>query len=385
MTTLTGTSGDDNLAGGKGDTTPLNIFGEAGNDRLHSGPMNDTLNGGVGIDWAYFSLATGPVTVNLAAGSASGTGVGSDLLVSIENASGGTYDDTLIGDSGNNILDGSSGNDKLYGGLGSDVLVGGKGAGNDLLDGGEGFDYADYSSATAQVIVNLTTGSGTGGQVGTDTLVSIEGAYGGSGDDILTGDANSNHFTGGVGNDTIDGGGGADTAVYSGNRSNYTLTKTSTGWTVQSAVDGNDTLTSIERFKFADTAVVVDIAGTAGQAYRIYQAAFNRTPDSVGLGYWINYLDNGNSLNQAAAGFANSAEFKALYGANPTNAEVVARMYDNVLHRPGEAGGGNFWVNELNTKTRTVAEVLAGFSESAENQAALIGVIGGGFTYTPYI
>ena len=204
----------------------------------------------------------------------------------------------------------------------------------------------------------------------------IEHALGGSGNDTLIGNSSNNYL---YGDD------GTDTAVYSGNRSNYTLTKTSTGWTVQSTFDGNDTLTGIERFKFADTAVAVDIAGTAGQAYRIYQAAFNRSPDAAGLGFWINYLDNGNTLNQAAAGFANSTEFKALYGTNPTNAEIVAKMYDNVLHRPGEAGGVNFWINELNTNTRTVAQVLAGFSESAENQAALIGVIGNGFTYTPYI
>jgi hypothetical protein len=204
-------------------------------------------------------------------------------------------------------------------------------------------------------------------------------------DDILIGTANNDNINGGSGNDSINGGNGTDTAVFSGNRGDHTITKTTTGFTVSSAADGTDTLTNVERLKFGDATLALDISGTDGQAYRVYQAAFNRTPDSGGLGFWINSMDNGKPLSEVAAGFVASAEFKAVYGANPTNAQIVAKLYDNVLHRPGETAGVNFWIGELDSHRRSVAEVLAGFSESAENQAGLIGVIGNGFTYTPFI
>ena len=191
-------------------------------------------------------------------------------------------------------------------------------------------------------------------------------------------------ITGSAGNDTLDGGAGTDIALYSGNRASYTTAKTAAGWAVSSATDGLDTLANIERLKFADTAIALDTSGVGGQAYRLYQAAFNRTPDLEGLGYWVSRMDIGDSLTEVAKSFVNSAEFKSVYGASPTNAQIVTRFYDNVLHRAAESGGYNYWLGALNSGQDTVAVVLASFSESAENQAGVIGVIGNGILYTPY-
>ena len=192
------------------------------------------------------------------------------------------------------------------------------------------------------------------------------------------------YITGSTGNDTLDGGAGTDTVGFSGNRASYTVSKTSTGWTVSSTAEGVDTLANVERLKFADTAIALDTNGVGGQAYRVYKAAFNRTPDLGGLGFWISGMDGGVSLNAVAQGFVNSAEFKTVYGASPTNAQIVTRFYDNVLGRAAESGGYNYWLSVLNSGQGSVAGVLAAFSESPENQAALIGVIGNGFPYTPY-
>ena len=201
---------------------------------------------------------------------------------------------------------------------------------------------------------------------------------------ILNGTSANESFTTGAGNDVVDGGAGTDTAVFTGNRSNYTVTKTTTGWTVTSTADGTDTLTNVERLKFADTSFALDVSGAAGQAYRIYQAAFNRAPDATGLGYWISVLDQGNSLNGVAQGFVDSAEFKTLYGTAPTNEQVVSKMYDNVLHRTPDQAGYDYWVGVLNRGEASIAAVLATIGESPENQAALVGVIGNGFVFTPY-
>jgi hypothetical protein len=196
----------------------------------------------------------------------------------------------------------------------------------------------------------------------------------------------------GSGNDTItlldskhsvDGGAGVDTVVFSGARAAYSISKTDAGFSVQSSA-GIDTLSNVERLQFGDSAVALDVNGNGGQVYRLYQAAFNRTPDAGGLGFWIKAMDSGATLESIAAEFIKSDESKAMYGANPNNADFVDKLYHNVLHRAGDPGGFDFWVGQLNAHNGTQAQILAAFGESPENQAALIGVIGNGFTYTPY-
>ncbi|MBR1088699.1 M10 family metallopeptidase C-terminal domain-containing protein, partial [Bradyrhizobium manausense] len=100
-----------------------------------------------------------------------------------------------------------------------------------------------------------------------DTRSLIDNATGGSGNDIIIGNAVANvlkggagndTITGGGGNDTIDGGPGIDTVVYSGNRADYLVTynANSATWTVadqrSGSPDGTDTVTAVENFKFAD-------------------------------------------------------------------------------------------------------------------------------------
>jgi hypothetical protein len=216
----------------------------------------------------------------------------------------------------------------------------------------------------------------------------------GAGNDSITlrGGGAQLSVDGGSGNDRImlgddghriDGGSGVDTAVFAGARAAYTVTGDAGACTVQSS-GGADTLAGVERLQFADTTLALDIDGNAGQAYRLYQAAFNRAPDAQGLGFWIHYMDSGMTLAQAAELFMPSQEFRTLYGSNPSNADFVDKLYHNVLHRAGEAAGVQFWMDYLTTGGGTQAKVLAFFGESPENQAALIGTIGHGLTYTPY-
>ena len=77
---------------------------------------------------------------------------------------------------------------------------------------------------------------------GTDNLaiaygVTIENAVGGAGDDVIIGNAAANDLHGGGGNDTIDGGAGIDIASYTGKSTNFTLTRTSTGFKVASTAE----------------------------------------------------------------------------------------------------------------------------------------------------
>lgn len=188
-----------------------------------------------------------------------------------------------------------------------------------------------------------------------------------SADDHIIGTNINDVVTGSGGNDRIEFGKGTDTAVMFAARSSANLTKTNEGYSISSGEDGSDTLIDVERIKFSDGTLALDIDGIAGQAYRIYKAAFARTPDNDGLKCWINAMDQGATLTAVAAGFVKSAEFESVYGTSPTNRVIVEKLYQNVLGRDGESGGVGYWVGELDSGNKDAVAVLAGFSESPEN------------------
>lgn len=212
--------------------------------------------------------------------------------------------------------------------------------------------------------------------------------YGSAGNDILSGNAGRDRLLGLGGDDRLDGGADLDTAVYSGARADYAVTRTQAGATVadRRGADGSDTLVSIERLLFADGAVALDVGadGTAGKAYRIYQAAFAREPEAAGVGYWIGVMDRGVSLATVAQGFVASDEFRTAYDASLDSTGLVTRFYQNILGRAPEKGGLDHWVGVLERKAATVAEVLAAISESGENVAGTAALIGNGVDYLPY-
>lgn len=161
-----------------------------------------------------------------------------------------------------------------------------------------------------------------------------------------------------------------------GSRSQYTINESASTVTVTDNIanrDGTQSLLDIQqRIKFTDGSLALDVTNTADNSlvYRIYQAAFARSPDEGGFRYWMDqHNNNGLSFGSMASGFINSTEFKTKYGANPTNSQLVDLLYQNVLGRQGEAGGVTYWNNELNSGHQTKEQVLIGFSGSPENVA----------------
>jgi Ca2+-binding RTX toxin-like protein len=119
--------------------------------------------------------------------------------------------DTLVAADGNDSLLGQDDDDLLLGGDGDDTLVGGDGDdtldgnyGYDSLDGGDGFDTADYSFWIYPIEIDLSNGRADL-QVGVtpETLVSMEGAVTGDGNDTLIGSEEDNVLAGGAGSDRI--------------------------------------------------------------------------------------------------------------------------------------------------------------------------------------
>ena len=244
---------------------------------------------------------------------AGGTG-GSSLTananhVGIEALVGSAFGDILTGGNDTEFLNGgANGADQLFGGGGTDMLLvqSNTSQGNyadDLFDGGTGTDYLRVSGSVtfAGTLANMegiwlnpaTVGAGTTPSFG-DAQLTIDAAHAaafgtnallrGKGSVIvngtsagtinlsgwqfetapitvtINGSTGADTILGTSHSDTISGGVGVDTVVFSGNRSNYSISSGGNGkYTVTDnrlgSPNGTDTLSSIERLQFADCTV----------------------------------------------------------------------------------------------------------------------------------
>lgn len=202
------------------------------------------------------------------------------------------------------------------------------------------------------------------------------------GGEELLGSAGNDTFIPRDGRNVFDGAGGLDVVRFEGVRAEYSVTGAAGTVTITGAA-GSVAMTRIERAVFGDKAVAFDVDGPAGQAYRLYQAAFDRMPDAAGFGFWLTQIERGASIQTVAASLASSPEFLSLVGPAASGEEFVSAMYANVLHRTPDKDGMAFWVSILD---RGIArgDVLASFGESPENQAQVIGAIQAGMEYLPY-
>lgn len=179
------------------------------------------------------------------------------------------------------------------------------------------------SISPGTVVEQATTGDGNDwlmGNAANNTL------HGGRGDDILAG---------GSGNDWLDGGPGIDTVQTSTMRAGAALTRAQGNWALQgSAVDGMDTLVSIERVAFADQSLALDMlpGGHGAEVAQIIRGLFGAAAltnrDYVGIG--LHMLDTGTSyqaLVQLAVGTDAFAQLAGSHG----HRDFVQLVYRNVV------------------------------------------------------
>lgn len=101
------------------------------------------------------------------------------------------------------------------------------------------------------------------------------------------------------------------------------------------------------------------------QVARLYDAAFNRLPDSDGLAFWTNALGAGTGLDVIADAFVASPEFQDRYRGTD-NDDYVERLYRNVLGREGDDDGEDYWEDLLDSGRLDRSDVLLAFSQSPE-------------------
>lgn len=207
---LFGGEGNDQLSGGDGDD---DLYGFTGNDLLMGGAGDDQLDGGDGLDSVSYSDTTAGVSVDLTTNLVTGSEIGIDELIDIENVIGGLGNDTMLGDDGDNLF-------SYFGGV-------------DSYDGGAGVDAVSFQEFGSSVKIDLsasneartadTTTLPTSGLRTIGQLSSIESVIGSKFSDHLVGDDGDNMLVGASGNDSLDGGTGGDDTLF-GNDGNDSFT-----------------------------------------------------------------------------------------------------------------------------------------------------------------
>ncbi|MNK04434.1 Bifunctional hemolysin/adenylate cyclase precursor [compost metagenome] len=220
----------ENVIGGSGNDTFIandsaNVFdGGAGSNTVD---YSESTTGAVTVDLFH---ANG---VGTSGGFAQG-----DKFINIQNVIGSTFDDTFVASAAANTFDGAGGNHNrvsyandtvgvtvdLVNGQGSGVgslAAGDKffniqdatgGSGNDTFiasdvanafNGGSGTNTVSYEYSDVGVTVDLVAGTGTGGYADGDTLTNIQNVKGSTSDDLFIANSTANSFVGNGGVDTV--------------------------------------------------------------------------------------------------------------------------------------------------------------------------------------
>jgi len=166
--------------------------------------------------------------------------------VVIENATGGSGDDIIIGNAAGNLLTGNFGDDSLLGRAGNDTLNGGHGS--DMLDGGDNNDTLNGGNHD-----DTLNGGG-----GSDTL------NGDSQKDVLNGGAGNDFLWGGSGNDVLNGGAGNDMMAGGDDKDIFAF----------SEIGGADRITDFQRgAEKIDLSAIDAVAGGADNAFSFIGAS----------------------------------------------------------------------------------------------------------------
>lgn len=109
--------------------------------------------------------------------------------------------------------------------------------------------------------------------------------------------------------------------------------------------------------------------GREGTVARLYVSMLNRAPEANGFAYWVDQLESGVSVRTIAVAFADSPEFRSLYGdmlGSATNTEWVDFVYGAMFGRNADVAGRQYWVNQIERGRLTQAQMLVNFAQSPE-------------------
>ncbi len=259
------------------------------------------------------------------------------------------------------------------------------GGGWDVVDGGLGIDTVVVIGRSSQFKLVLDNGvtyidalSGASASTERTELINVELVQ------FLDKTVNlvaNDTFKGQAGTDLFDGGLGTDTVVYSGPLVQYTVNKSGSRYIVSEPTgsDGTDYLTNIERLKFKDKFIAIDLDGNAGTTAKILGAVFGKESVSnksyVGIG--LNFLDTGWTYDNLAGLALDAAGAK-------TNDQIVSLLWTNVIGtKPTAADKQPFIALLENGMTAGALAHLAADTSLNTVNINLVGLAQTGIEYIP--
>ncbi|MCA1807320.1 MAG: DUF4214 domain-containing protein, partial [Actinobacteria bacterium] len=106
----------------------------------------------------------------------------------------------------------------------------------------------------------------------------------------------------------------------------------------------------------------------------IYISYYDRAPDPAGLEFWVGQLDSGRSLEQIATDFSGAAETRAKFpffnepeAAGTSANAFITSVYINLFGRTPDDAGRAFWVNQLESGSTPVGEIILAIIEGAQD------------------
>jgi hypothetical protein len=171
---------------------------------------------------------------------------------------------------------------------------------------------------------------------------------------------------------------------FTGKRADYTITRNSTGYTVNDnrGNDGTRVLSGSPQVVFSDVTVNFGMLAKAETIdsknlttlIELYIAFFNRVPDADGLAYWVDQFKAGATIDQIADTFYNAAvQYSSLtgYSSTMTTAEFVKLIYKNVLGRSGplapEESAVVYWSLQLQSGQASKGSLVRAMLSSAHS------------------
>jgi hypothetical protein len=259
-----------------------------------------------------------------------------------------------------------------------------------IWDGG-GTDTLNLSNFSVSCTINLNDGSYStlpfnGWSLKNNISIAfgavIENVITGSGADVIIGNSSNNVITGGSGGDTIDGGAGIDQAVYTENFTDVSLVKSGNVWNITSGTD-KDTLSNIERLKFNDKHIALDLDGNAGKTIKLLGLLLGKdqATNKTYLGIGLKLLDDGMTYEELM-----QVALDVVLGANPSSSSVLDLLWTNIVGPPTPADDLGQYSALIDNGTYSVAGLAVAAADHNLNTTNidLIGLSQTGVEYLPY-
>jgi hypothetical protein len=196
------------------------------------------------------------------------------------------------------------------------------------------------------------------------------------------GDDANNHLYGTPANDLINGNLGTDTFHPNGRRSDFELTINANAnflITDKHGLTGTDQLTAVERVKFDDVSLALDLNGNAGITAKILGAVFGKqaVTNKAYVGIGLSFLDAGWTYDNLA-GLALSAAGAV------SNDQIVSLLWTNVVGSAPTADNKAPFITLLEggMTPGALAHLAADTSFNTTN-INLVGLAQTGLVYTP--